>query len=76
MKPYFQGVTVQDASGALIPGGSGSQRYKYDAANRMVQVLADNGTTVLASYSYGDSRERLIADENGFGSFWWLILSH
>src|SRR5882724_4778435 len=54
-----------DAAGnqvqALIPGGSGSQRYKYDAANRMVQVQADNGTTVIASYTYGDSNERLVS---------------
>lgn len=54
---------------ALIPGGGGSQRYKYDAANRMVQVLTDNGTTVLASYTYGDSNERLISDEGGYRTY-------
>ncbi|HYX29056.1 MAG TPA: RHS repeat-associated core domain-containing protein [Pyrinomonadaceae bacterium] len=54
---------------ALIPAGSGSQRYKYDAANRMVQVLADNGTTVLATYTYGDSNEKLISDEGGYRTY-------
>lgn len=55
---------------ALIPGGSGSQRYKYDAANRMVQVLADNGTTVLATYTYGSSNQRLVGEENGLRTYY------
>src|SRR5205807_10649296 len=60
-----------DAAGnqtrALIPGSStNSQRYQYDAANRLVKVKNDSGTTI-AIYTYGDSNERLIAqdgDEN------------
>jgi hypothetical protein len=35
---------------ALAQGG-GSQRFKYDAANRLVQVKADDNVTVLASYT-------------------------
>ena len=61
-----------DAAGnqvrALKPGG-GSQRFRYDAANRMVQVLADDNSTVIANYIYGDSRERLIADEGGYRTY-------
>jgi RHS repeat-associated protein len=49
---------------ALAPG-SGSQRFQYDAANRLVKVKADDNVTVLATYTYGDSNERLIADEGG-----------
>ncbi len=58
-----------DAAGnqvrALISTGA-SQRFQYDAANRLVKVKADDNVTVLASYTYGDSNERLIADEGGF----------
>jgi hypothetical protein len=63
-----------DAAGnqvrAIGPGGSSSQRFKYDAANRLAQVLADNNTTVIASYTYGDSNERLIADEGGLRTYY------
>jgi RHS repeat-associated protein len=63
-----------DAAGnqvrAIGPGGSSSQRFKYDAANRLVQVLADNNTTVLAAYTYGDSNERLVSDEAGYRTYY------
>jgi len=49
---------------ALVPGGA-SQRFRYDAANRLVQVLADDNYTVLASYIYGDSNIRLATQEPG-----------
>jgi len=56
-----------DAAGnqtrALIAGGGASQRFQYDAANRLVKVKADDNTTVLATYTYGDSNGRLIAEE-------------
>jgi RHS repeat-associated protein len=60
-----------DAAGnqtrALIPGSSTNfQRYQYDAANRLVKVKNDSGTTI-GVYTYGDSNNRLIAqdgDEN------------
>jgi RHS repeat-associated protein len=62
-----------DAAGnqtrALAQSG-GSQRFKYDAANRLVQVLADNNTTVIGSYTYGDSNERLIAEEGGIRTYY------
>ena len=63
-----------DAAGnqtrALIPGSSSSQRFQYDAANRLVKVKADDNVTVLASYIYGDSNERLIADEGGVRTYY------
>ncbi len=40
------------------------QKYQYDAANRLVKVN-DNSDVTVASYTYGDSNERLIASENG-----------
>ena len=60
-----------DAAGnqtrALIPGSSTNfQRYQYDAANRLAKVKNDSGTTI-AVYTYGNSNNRLIAqdgDEN------------
>jgi YD repeat-containing protein len=36
------------------------QRYKYDAAGRLVAIKDDTGAT-LASYKYGSSNQRLIA---------------
>lgn len=56
-----------DAAGnqvrALIPGSNAnSQFFQYDAANRPAVVRNDN-KTVLATYTYGSSNERLIADD-------------
>jgi YD repeat-containing protein len=57
-----------DAAGNLITGQApdGSwQYYKYDAAGRLVEVRANNQSgTLLASYSYGASNQRLIASDN------------
>jgi RHS repeat-associated protein len=61
-----------DAAGnqvrALIPGG-GSQRFQYDAANRLVKVKADDNVTVIGSYTYGSSSKRLIKDEGGIRTY-------
>jgi hypothetical protein len=58
-----------DAAGnqvrALIPGSSNSQRFQYDAANRLVKVKSDDNQTIIASYTYGDSNQRLILQEAG-----------
>ncbi len=54
---------------AQSPGG-GWQRYQYDAANRLVKVKADDNLTVLASYAYGDSNERLMVDEGGLRTYY------
>lgn len=63
-----------DAAGnqvrALIPGSSGSQRFRYDAANRLAQVRRDDNNTVIASYTYGDSNERLILEEAGLRTYY------
>jgi len=53
-----------------LAAGSGSQRFQYDAANRLVKVKADDNATVLATYTYGDSNERLIADEGGLRTYY------
>src|SRR5205807_318260 len=54
---------------ALIPGSSSSQRFQYDAANRLVKVKADDNA-VLATYTYGDSNERLIGEEAGVRTYY------
>src|SRR5436853_1790566 len=68
------GGFAYDAAGnqtrALIPGSSSSQRFQYDAANRLVKVKMDDNVTVLATYTYGDSNERLIADEGGVRTYY------
>jgi RHS repeat-associated protein len=62
-----------DAAGnqvsALIAGG-GSQRFQYDAANRLVNVKTDDNQTVIASYTYGDSNERLIVEEGSIRTYY------
>jgi RHS repeat-associated protein len=54
---------------ALKPGG-GSHRFQYDAANRLVRVKADDGVTVLASYTYADSNQRLVTDEGNLRTYY------
>jgi RHS repeat-associated protein len=57
-----------DSAGSQTRGrntSGGWQRYEYDAAGRLVKVLSDDRTVVLATYTYGDSNERLIAEEGG-----------
>lgn len=54
---------------ALISGGA-SQRFQYDAANRLVKVKADDNQTVIASYTYGDSNERLVAQEGSLRTYY------
>lgn len=46
------------------------QRFRYDAANRLVQVLADNNTTVLASNTYGASNLRLVSQEGTLRTYY------
>jgi RHS repeat-associated protein len=62
-----------DAAGnqtrAQISSGA-SQRFQYDAANRLVKVKADDNVTVLATYTYGYSNERLLAEEGGTRTYY------
>lgn len=44
-------------------GTSAWQVFQYDAANRIVRVLADDKVTLLAGYTYGSDRRRLISNE-------------
>jgi RHS repeat-associated protein len=63
-----------DAAGnqvrALIPGGSGSQRFRYDAANRLAQVRTDDNNTIIASYTYGEDNQRLMTEEAGLRTYY------
>ncbi len=54
---------------ALAPGG-GSQRFQYDAANRLVRVKSDDNQTVISSYTYGSNTERLIVEEGGLRTYY------
>ncbi len=63
-----------DAAGnqtrALVPGSTSvSQRFQYDAANRLVQVKTDAGA-VIAAYAYGSSNQRLIVEESGIRTYY------
>ena len=54
---------------ALAASG-GAQRFQYDAANRLVKVSSDNNQIVLASYTYGDSNERLVVEEGSSRTYY------
>ncbi|MEK6280527.1 MAG: RHS repeat-associated core domain-containing protein [Acidobacteriota bacterium] len=62
-----------DAAGnqvrALIPGSSNSQRFQYDAANRLANVRTE-ASVIIARYTYGDSNERLILEEAGVRTYY------
>jgi RHS repeat-associated protein len=61
------GGWAYDAAGnqTRVYSGAGWERFQYDAANRLVKVKADDNVTVLASYTYGSSKQRLISEEAG-----------
>jgi len=61
-----------DAAGNQVRAlaGSVSQRFQYDAANRMVSVKTDDNSIVLASYTYGCSSERLVGEEGGTRTYY------
>jgi RHS repeat-associated protein len=61
-----------DAAGnqtQIVRADGSIQKFKYDAANRLIQVR-DGYDYVLATYTYGDSNERLIADEGGVRTYY------
>jgi RHS repeat-associated protein len=62
-----------DAAGnqtrSVLADGTTKQRYQYDAAGRMVKVLSDSQSE-LASYTYGESNQRLISDEGGLRTYY------
>jgi RHS repeat-associated protein len=58
-----------DAAGnqvkALVPGSTTESRwYQYDAANRLIYVKISGGS-VISTFTYGCSNERLVIEENG-----------
>ncbi|HZI46379.1 MAG TPA: RHS repeat-associated core domain-containing protein, partial [Pyrinomonadaceae bacterium] len=52
-----------------VSAGGAWQRYQYDAANRLAKVKTDAGT-VIASYTYGDTKDRLMVDESGTRTYY------
>jgi len=62
-----------DAAGnqTRAPAGMGGwQKFQYDAANRLVKALADDGATVLSSYTYGGDKARLLVEEGGLRTYY------
>ena len=51
-------------------GSDGWQRYQYDAANRLVKVKLDDNQTVISSYTYGDTNQRLMTEEAGVRTYY------
>lgn len=48
----------------------GWQRYEYDAGGRLARVMSDDRQTVIASYTYGVSSERLVTNEGGWRTYY------
>jgi RHS repeat-associated protein len=61
-----------DAAGnqtRIVRGDGSAQKFQYDAANRLVKVTDDYAYTI-ATYTYGESNERLIAEEGGLRTYY------
>lgn len=61
-----------DAAGnqtTVVHSGGAVEKFQYDAANRLV-VVKDGNDVQLASYTYGSSNERLIAQEGSTTTFY------
>jgi RHS repeat-associated protein len=54
----------------VLADGVTKQRYQYDAAGKMVKVLSDNSQTILASYTYGATNQRLVGEENNLRTYY------
>lgn len=61
-----------DAAGnqtRVVKVGGAVQKYKYDAANRLVTVKDINDVTI-STYTYGADNQRLITDEGGVRTYY------
>jgi len=61
-----------DAAGnqTRVQNGATWHRYQYDAAGRLAKVKADDNVTVISSYTYGTSNQRLIREEAGVRTYY------
>jgi RHS repeat-associated protein len=62
--PGFEYDPAGNQTTAIIDNSGTRQQYRYDCANRLVQVLDGNGN-VMATYSYGAGNQRLVSIEGG-----------
>lgn len=61
-----------DAAGnqtRIVRADGSGQKFQYDAANRLVKVTDDYAYTI-ATYTYGDSNERLIVEGGGLRTYY------
>ncbi|MCI0400653.1 MAG: RHS repeat-associated core domain-containing protein, partial [Gammaproteobacteria bacterium] len=55
---------------AVVDSVGTQQQYRYDAAGRLAQVLNADGSSVLATYSYGASNQRLKSVEGSVTTYY------
>ena len=63
---------IYDAAGnqmRKVRADGSAQKFQYDAANRLVKVTDDYGYT-LGTYTYGESSQRLIAEEGNVRTYY------
>jgi RHS repeat-associated protein len=53
----------------IVRADGSAQKFQYDAANRLAIVRDDYGY-VITSYTYGDRKERLIAEQGGLRTYY------
>jgi RHS repeat-associated protein len=53
----------------IVRADGSAQKFQYDAANRLVNIRTD-ANVIVATYTYGNSNERLIADEGGVRTYY------
>jgi RHS repeat-associated protein len=64
ISPGFEYAPDGSQTRAVIDNSGTAQQYRYDCANRLVQVLDGSGN-VLATHAYGASSQRLMSVEGG-----------
>jgi RHS repeat-associated protein len=64
ISPGFEYDHAGNQTRAVIDNSGTAQQYRYDCANRLVQVLDGSGN-VLATHAYGASNQRLMSVEGG-----------
>ena len=53
----------------IVRADGSAQKFQYDAANRLANVRSD-ASVIIGTYTYGDTSERLIADEGGVRTYY------
>jgi RHS repeat-associated protein len=73
ISPGFLYDSAGNQTRAVVNGSGSQQQYRYDCANRLVQV-SDGSGNVLATHAYGAGNQRLMSVEGGVTKYFaWAM---